>query len=85
MTEESLEGRLIAQRKIIARLIALLPDGAGRDALMDHLTAREVMADGAEDPGAVLAPGVAIELAVADEYRLIADAAAALIRRSTGQ
>lgn len=71
MTPETIEGRLIAQRKILARLIALLPEGAGRDALFDHLALREVMADGQEDPGAVPAPGVAIELAVADENRLI--------------
>ena len=81
MTRESLEGRLIAQRKIIARLIALLPEGAGKEDLLDHLSTREVMADGAEDPGAVLAPGVAIELAVADEYRLIREEAAALAAR----
>lgn len=81
MTEESIEGRLIAQRKIIARLIALVPEGPGRDDLMDHLASREVMADGGEDPGAVPAPGVAIELAAADEYRLIHQAALALIRR----
>ncbi|MFT4149895.1 MAG: hypothetical protein QM656_06825 [Paracoccaceae bacterium] len=81
MTPETIEGRMIAQRKILARLIALLPAGEGRDDLFDHLALREVMADGQEDPGAVPAPGVAIELAVADENRLILEEARSIAAR----
>lgn len=66
----SLEGRLMAHRALIARLIAMLsPDQ--RSVMDDWLTERNVMSDGQEDPGAVPDLGAATELALADEMRLI--------------
>ena len=72
MTPEMVEGRLIAQRKVIARLVALLGDAD----LRVWLDARSTMQDHQEDPGAVPAPGVGIEVALADEIRRIRDEAA---------
>ncbi|MGP3696333.1 hypothetical protein [Rhodobacter sp. NSM] len=72
LTTETIEGRLIAQRKVLARLVAL----AGNDQLVSWLEERSVMQDNQEDPGAVPAPGVGIEVALADEIRCIRDEAA---------
>ncbi|WP_096785980.1 hypothetical protein [Rhodobacter sp. CZR27] len=69
--DETLEGRLIAQRKVIARLVAL----AGDEALRAWLEERSVMQDQQEDPGAVPSPGVGIEVAIAEEIRHIRDEA----------
>lgn len=70
-----LEGRLLAHRRLLARLIALLPE-EGRQTLLDWMDAREVMFDGQEDPGAVPTEGLAQSMGMADEFRLIAEAAA---------
>ena len=68
---ETLEGRQIAQRKVLALLLARLPqDEAG--ALCEYLEERSTIRDAQEDPGAVPAPGVALEAALAEEFRLIA-------------
>lgn len=72
-----LEGRLLAHRRVLARLVALLPD-AQRHALLDWMDGREVMFDGQEDPGAVPAEGLALSMGMADEFRLIAEMTAAL-------
>lgn len=71
----SLEARLLAHRRLLAHLVACLPQ-ADRRALTDWVDARAVMHDGQEDPGAVPAEGAAEALAMADEYRLIAELAA---------
>ncbi|ABN76446.1 hypothetical protein RSWS8N_03610 [Cereibacter sphaeroides WS8N] len=71
LTSDTIEGRLIAQRKVLARLVAL----AGSDALRDWLDERSTMQDHQEDPGAVPAPGIAIEVALAEEIRCIRDEA----------
>lgn len=76
-TLETLEGRLTAQRALLARLVALSAD---RDSLMALLEDRSVMRDGQEDPGAVPSDALRIEGALADEYRLLADA----VRRQAG-
>ncbi|MFN3524643.1 MAG: hypothetical protein ACK4YU_01025 [Paracoccus sp. (in: a-proteobacteria)] len=70
-----LEARLLAHRHLLAQLVAVLPQ-SDRRALTDWIDTRTVMRDGQEDPGAVPAEGGAEELALADEYRLIADLAA---------
>ena len=68
---ESIEGRLIAQRKAMALIVAALGDGA-RTALEEALSDRSVFSGGEEDPGSE-APGgaFAVEAAAADEYRLL--------------
>lgn len=70
-----LEGRLIAQRKALAALIAEVagPDASGR--LWRYLDERSVYQADEEDPGAVPSQEVALEFAVADEFRLIAESA----------
>ncbi|WP_145109550.1 hypothetical protein [Cereibacter sediminicola] len=71
LTTETIEGRLIAQRKVLSRLVAL----ADNDELRAWLEERSVMQDNQEDPGAVPAPGVGIEVALAEEIRCIRDEA----------
>ncbi|MFN4128395.1 MAG: hypothetical protein ACK4GC_01040 [Paracoccaceae bacterium] len=73
----SLEARLSAHRRLLAQLIAHLPQ-ADRRALTDWIDTRTIMHDGQEDPGAVPVEDGAEALALADEYRLIADLAAAV-------
>lgn len=68
---DALEGRLLAHRRILSRLIAALPE-EDRTPLLDWMSAREVMRDGQEDPGAVPAEGSALELAMADEFSRVA-------------
>lgn len=68
-TLEMLEGRLIAQRMLLARLVAQSP---GHAALLAFLDDRSVMRDGQEDPGAVPTDALRIEGALADEFRLLA-------------
>lgn len=74
-TPASFEGRLLAQRAALARLITLLPDDA-RAAMLSWLADRSVPRDGQEDPGAVPDPAAATALAQADEYRLLRNAVA---------
>ena len=62
---------MLAHRRILARLIAALPE-ADRTAMMDWMDNREVMRDGQEDPGAVPTEGSALELAMADEFTRVA-------------
>ncbi|WP_373353934.1 hypothetical protein [Pseudoroseicyclus sp. CXY001] len=65
---ESLEGRLIAQRKLLVRLIAALdlPE------VEDFLASRDHVELQSEDPGAEPDPAFAIEEGIAAELRLIA-------------
>ncbi|MCO6383134.1 MAG: hypothetical protein JXQ91_14680 [Vannielia sp.] len=60
------EGRLIAQRQVIAMLVA----GRGKDEILHWL--EEAMRDGQEDPGAVNDTAFAIEGALADERQALA-------------
>ncbi|MFN3275222.1 MAG: hypothetical protein ACK41U_11160 [Paracoccus sp. (in: a-proteobacteria)] len=71
----SLEARLLAHRRVLAQLVASLPQ-SDRRTLTDWIDTRTVMRDGQEDPGAVPVEDAAEELALADEYRRIADLAA---------
>ena len=68
---ESIDGRLIAQRKAMALIVAAM-DGPAREALEEALSDRSVFAGGEEDPGSD-APGgaFAVEAAAAEEYRLL--------------
>lgn len=64
------EGRLLAHRKLLARLLAGSP-GPLRAAIGEWLAEQEVLNDGQEDPGAVPGEGLALELALSDELRRI--------------
>ena len=68
---ESIDGRLIAQRKAMALIVAAM-DGAAREALEAALSDRSVFSGGDEDPGSDGPSGAfAVEAAAAEEYRLI--------------
>ncbi len=71
-TADTLEGRVLAHRKILAAIVAHDP------ALMDAL--REIAELGLheEDPGAVPGDGISIEGALADEGRRLLDLARGL-------
>ena len=66
----ALEGRMIAHRQVLARLIGGLPSEQ-REMLTDWLGKDSVMHDGQEDPGAVTAEGAALQMAISDEIRLL--------------
>lgn len=70
----ALEGRLLAHRQLLAALIRTLPEAA-RAELMTLLQDRSVLSDGQEDPGAVPTDGLAVGLALADEFRLLTELA----------
>lgn len=76
-TPASLEGRLIAQRQLLALIVAALADDGGgqADRLWSFLEERSQFQDGEEDPGVLPSSAAAIEGAVADELRLIAETA----------
>lgn len=70
---ETLEGRIIAQRKVLTEILVRLVQQDGT--LLESLEDRSVFRDHEEDPGVVdLSPEFAIEAAVADEFRLILEA-----------
>lgn len=71
---QALEGRILAQRRVLARLLAHCPEQEWRQ-LADWLADRQILHDGQEDPGAVPAEGMAQELAMATEFRELADLA----------
>ncbi|MGR3793904.1 hypothetical protein [Vannielia sp. SX4] len=64
--DSTTEGRLIAQRQVIAMIVA----GRGKDDILQWL--EEAMRDGQEDPGAVNEEAFAIEGALADERQALA-------------
>jgi hypothetical protein len=75
-TVESLEGRLMAQRKLLALIVAELGGTQGTgDRLWEFLEERTQFQDGEEDPGVMPSTAHGIEGAMADELRLIAEAA----------
>ena len=70
---EALEGRLIAQRKIMALMVAAMDDRARAD-LEEALQDRAVYSGHSEDPGSTEpTPAFAIEAAAAAEYRAMLD------------
>lgn len=81
LSPETIEAKLIAQRQILAQLLAF--GALGRDA--GAAAADELLRDGfvpqdqQEDPGAVPDPAFAIEAAIATEKRLIVEEARRLI------
>ncbi len=74
-TPETLEGRLLAHRKILARVLQVLASGKGGESLIEDLKDRRQLELHQEDPGAVPDPALAIEGALADEVRQVLDLA----------
>lgn len=71
MTAETIEGRILAHRRILGLILAeMVQSGAAPD-LLDALDDAQVMHDGQEDPGAVPDPALGVGLAMADETREI--------------
>ncbi|MGR3822310.1 MAG: hypothetical protein ACU0A5_07025 [Salipiger marinus] len=66
MTEAEIEGRLLAHRRLLARLVAAL-DPQARDDLTLWLAERSVLQDGQEDPGVLPDGSAALPLSLADE------------------
>ena len=73
MTRDDLEGRVLAHRRILQLMVSALAGTPAGERIEALLAARETLQDGQEDPGAVESAGMALELAVADEFRLIAE------------
>ena len=76
MSDESVEGRILAHRQILGAIVAEMRaggDGAGRVAAL--LERRQTFQGGEEDPGAVPDPGMAIEAALSDEMRQVSEEA----------
>jgi hypothetical protein len=74
-TPETTEGRLLAHRKIIARLLQAVAAGRGGPELVEELKDRRQLELHQEDPGAVPDPALAIEGAIAEEIRQVLDLA----------
>lgn len=74
-----LEGRLVAHRRLMARLLDGLEPNQ-RQEILRWIDEREILRDGQEDPGAVFTGAETLPLSTAEEFRQIA----ALIRRSEG-
>jgi hypothetical protein len=66
----SLEGRLLAHRLVLSQLLRHLPGDRYGD-LLAWLEERAIYQDGQEDPGAVPGTGLELELARADEFRML--------------
>ncbi|HET9068558.1 MAG TPA: hypothetical protein VFN28_07915 [Amaricoccus sp.] len=73
MNRDDLEGRVLAHRRILQLMVSALADTPAGERLRALLAARSTLQDGQEDPGAVETDGMALELAVADEFRLVAE------------
>ena len=67
------EGRIIAQRKVLSLILARL--AATDPSILDALESQTVASGHEEDPGIDPTPEFAIEAAIADELRLILEAA----------
>jgi hypothetical protein len=74
-TPETTEGRILAHRKILARILQALVAGKAGPELLDELKDRRQLELHQEDPGAVPDPALAIEGAIADEMRQVLDLA----------
>lgn len=76
-SEASVEGRLIAHRQLLSLIVAGL-GAPNEDQIWDFLEERSVFQDAEEDPGVLPSPAHGIQLALADELRLISEKARAL-------
>ena len=83
MSEQSVEGRILAHRQILGAIVAELSGREGGAGVVGDLLERRQTFQGAEeDPGAVPDPGMAIEAALSDEMRLVSEDAR---RRAEGK
>lgn len=73
MTPDGLEGRLLAHRRILQLMVGALAGTPAGERIREQLGARSTMQDGQEDPGAVETEGMAVELALAEEFRRIVE------------
>lgn len=67
----ALEGRILAHRRLLAQLLAILPEAEWK-LMADWLSESTLLQDGQEDPGAVPIEGLELELTMAEEYRELA-------------
>jgi hypothetical protein len=70
---QTAEGRIIAQRKVLSLILARL--AVSDPSILEVLDSQTVASGHDEDPGADPSPEFAIEAAIADELRLILEAA----------
>ena len=73
MTRDDLEGRVLAHRRMLQLIVNALGGTPAGERIEALLAERSTLQDGQEDPGAVETDGMGVELAVADEFRLIAE------------
>ncbi|AJE49041.1 hypothetical protein [Celeribacter indicus] len=71
-----LEGRIIAHRRLLVRLMGAMDPGA-REEHLRWIADREILHDGQEDPGAVPTGTEALSLSIAEEFKEIAELARA--------
>ncbi|WP_103336320.1 hypothetical protein [Pseudotabrizicola formosa] len=75
LSPEAIEGRLLAQRKVLALILSRLLHQEGARDLRDALDTLSVMQDHQEDPGSILDGPEVIQSAMAVEIRAITLAA----------
>jgi len=73
MEQDDLEGRLLAHRRILQLIVGALAGTQAGERVQSLLRERSTLQDGQEDPGAVETTGLGIELALAEEFRQVAD------------
>ena len=78
MNRDALEGRLLAHRRILQLLLGASAGTPAGDRALALLRERSTLQDGQEDPGAVENPALGVELAVAEEFRLLVEGIPAL-------
>ena len=71
MTPETIEGRLLAHRRLLGLVLAELSRQGAARAVEDALRDGQVLQDGQEDPGGVPDAALALELASTDEFRAV--------------
>jgi hypothetical protein len=72
MNQDAIEGRLLAHRRILQLMLGELAGTSAGERIEALLRQRSTLQDGQEDPGAVEAAGMGLELAMAEEFRRIA-------------
>jgi hypothetical protein len=73
MNQETLEGQVLAHRRILQLIVGELSGTSIGDRLTTLLRERSTLQDGQEDPGAVETAGIGLELAAAEEFRRVVD------------
>jgi hypothetical protein len=83
----TLEGRLLAQRQVLAELLAACDRAGGplSDWVRAFVSEDFTVRDYAEDPGAVPDPAFAVESIIADEKRMLAAETGRILDAATRQ